>query len=538
MTAQVALSILEKLCRLGLGGLFMYSAWMKIDDPGMFADSVNRYEVLPECLVGIFSLAMPMLELVAGAALVFTKWVRESALLVSGMLALFIVALAQALARGLEISCGCFGVPSVGGRAEIVLALVRDIVLIVPAIWLMFRRNVPIWSRLRSQTAGLMVILVLAPVLSAAALSASRGPVRPGEWNLNFTNVLATAQRESKPMVLIQVGEGCSYCKRLEKAIDGEAFRLWRQDRAPLMAYVRDMSAMSPPEVVAKSAEFVESISTNLVGYPYVCVYWPRGDKTNRVAFCGRREEMERNGAKKNKRLIVEFMSELDRALADEDGGRVGKMTISEIVKKSTRKVSVKAAGDGTVSMSPASGVLTDSGTVVMTAKPRKGNVFVGWWRPDGKACGWLPKLEVRGSMPAGCYQARFRPRADCQPPKVLSPESTTLNIRVFDMFKHAIRVDDACRPVSFRLKEKGSLPFAVNLNPSSGVLYGRLHNPVTNDVEIVVVGSDPARTEKTVKVSFVALPPRQSASRIERDDDEDDEVPNNDDTPKKKEDE
>ena len=150
MTMQKAMWVLEKVCRLGLGGLFIYSAWAKIDDPGLFADSVSRYKVLPECLVGIFSLTMPMLELVAGAALVFTKWMRESALLISGMLALFIVALAQALARGLEISCGCFGVPSVGGRAEIVLALVRDIVLIVPAIWLMFRRNVPIWSRLRS----------------------------------------------------------------------------------------------------------------------------------------------------------------------------------------------------------------------------------------------------------------------------------------------------------------------------------------------------------------------------------------------------
>ena len=109
------LQVVEHVCRLGLGALFVYSALAKISDPEDFARAVMRYGVLPDFTLGLFSLTMPMLELLAGLAMLFTKWLRESALIVSGMLAMFIVALVQALARGLEISCGCFGVPSVGG---------------------------------------------------------------------------------------------------------------------------------------------------------------------------------------------------------------------------------------------------------------------------------------------------------------------------------------------------------------------------------------------------------------------------------------
>lgn len=133
---------LERLCRVGLGGMFVYSAWGKIMDPGLFATTVMRYELLPEVAVGLFSLTLPMLEMLVGIAFVCTKWTREVALLATGMLVMFLGALAIAAVRGLEIDCGCFGVSSGGGRTELVLAIVRDLILLVPTAWLMCRRNV------------------------------------------------------------------------------------------------------------------------------------------------------------------------------------------------------------------------------------------------------------------------------------------------------------------------------------------------------------------------------------------------------------
>lgn len=141
MNRTKMLDWLEILCRVGLGGMFAYSAWGKIADPGLFATTVMRYKLLPEFAVGLFSLTLPMLEMLAGIAFVCTKWTREVALLATGMLVMFLGALTIAAVRGLEIDCGCFGVSAGGGRAELVLAIVRDLILLVPTVWLVFRRN-------------------------------------------------------------------------------------------------------------------------------------------------------------------------------------------------------------------------------------------------------------------------------------------------------------------------------------------------------------------------------------------------------------
>ncbi len=136
---------LERLCRVGLGSMFVYSAWDKIADPGLFATVVMRYELLPEVAVGMFSLTLPMLEMLVGLLFLCTKWLREAALLATGMLVMFLGALTIAMARGLEIDCGCFGI-SGGGRAELIQAIIRDLVLLVPTVWLIFRRENWLWK--------------------------------------------------------------------------------------------------------------------------------------------------------------------------------------------------------------------------------------------------------------------------------------------------------------------------------------------------------------------------------------------------------
>lgn len=138
---QAAWIWVERICRLGLGALFVYSAWGKINDPGLFADMVERYEILPRFAVGLFSLTLPMVELLTGLMFILTKWFREAAFLTVGLLMLFIAALAIAVVRGLEIDCGCFGVSAGGGRSELLLAIGRDVVLLVPAVWLLLRKH-------------------------------------------------------------------------------------------------------------------------------------------------------------------------------------------------------------------------------------------------------------------------------------------------------------------------------------------------------------------------------------------------------------
>ena len=161
------LNWLEIVSRLGLGVLFMWSSWSKINDPGAFADAVMRYEMLPECLVGIFALTLPMVELLAGLMLICTKWLREAALIVTALLAMFLTALTYAIANDLEIDCGCFGFDAGGGKKELTLAIIRDIILLAPACFLIFRRNV--WIGIRG-----LVILVAAFIIFGV-INLSRG---------------------------------------------------------------------------------------------------------------------------------------------------------------------------------------------------------------------------------------------------------------------------------------------------------------------------------------------------------------------------
>ena len=134
----------EILSRLGIGGMFVWAALSKIGDPALFAEQVAHYDMLPGWSFGAFALFVPALELVAGAALALSPFVREAAALISVMLAAFVVALAQALLRGLDISCGCFGDDAGDGGTG--GALARDALLLVPTLWLVFRgRCVAIW---------------------------------------------------------------------------------------------------------------------------------------------------------------------------------------------------------------------------------------------------------------------------------------------------------------------------------------------------------------------------------------------------------
>jgi len=129
---------IETALRLGLGGMFLYAAWGKIQDPWLFQTTVDNYRILPACMTAIFAVTMPMAELLVGAMFLFTKWTREAAFATAVMLVMFIMALVQAQVRGLDISCGCFS--ESGEESNSVLyALARDILLFAPTAWLLVK---------------------------------------------------------------------------------------------------------------------------------------------------------------------------------------------------------------------------------------------------------------------------------------------------------------------------------------------------------------------------------------------------------------
>lgn len=145
LDADISGRILETASRLGLGGMFVFASWFKIQDPQSFALLVAQYQFLPSWAVNLFALVMPQLELWTGLVLVFSRWNREASLLLLAMFIAFIVALAQAVIRNLGITCGCFEIEGAVDKKEAWISLVRDVILLAPTLWLVRRPGRFMW---------------------------------------------------------------------------------------------------------------------------------------------------------------------------------------------------------------------------------------------------------------------------------------------------------------------------------------------------------------------------------------------------------
>lgn len=98
------------LLRVGLGLLFIYASFDKILNPGAFAKSIANYQILPFFLLHLTAIFLPWLELVCGVALIANRFPRGANMLIGLMTVIFTTAILSAMARGLDINCGCFSV--------------------------------------------------------------------------------------------------------------------------------------------------------------------------------------------------------------------------------------------------------------------------------------------------------------------------------------------------------------------------------------------------------------------------------------------
>lgn len=129
-------AILLSVLRVLLACMFLQAAHDKFLEPDDFAKLVTQYQFLPLPLVNFFSVWMSSAEIVVALGLILTPWEKEFSALIGLLMGMFIVALTQALARGLGIACGCFDLAGAADAGETWFSLIRDIVLMVPIAWM------------------------------------------------------------------------------------------------------------------------------------------------------------------------------------------------------------------------------------------------------------------------------------------------------------------------------------------------------------------------------------------------------------------
>ena len=85
-------------------------------------------------------LILPILELFVGCCLIFGVMLDGSAIITAGMMFVFIIALSQAMIRGIDINCGCFKVSVDNGGSHIgYRRIIEDIIFLGLSLFILNR---------------------------------------------------------------------------------------------------------------------------------------------------------------------------------------------------------------------------------------------------------------------------------------------------------------------------------------------------------------------------------------------------------------
>jgi len=130
------------LLRLLLASVFLYAGVMKIWDfrhgqsaTPDFTVAIQHFEMLPAPDLAVaLAVYLPWLEVTGALTLFVRRLALGAALAITGMTAVFLVAIASAWHRGLDISCGCFGKDEVS--TDYHSLILRDAFLLAAALTL------------------------------------------------------------------------------------------------------------------------------------------------------------------------------------------------------------------------------------------------------------------------------------------------------------------------------------------------------------------------------------------------------------------
>ncbi len=132
--------ILTVAIRLVLGCVFLYAGLDKVAHPAQFAQAIFNYQILPDNLINLAALTLPWLEAVIGLGMIAAVFYPGAVTLTTALLMVFFAALLYNAARGLNVSCGCFGSGSeTAPPASMGWYLLRDGALLLMSFFLLYR---------------------------------------------------------------------------------------------------------------------------------------------------------------------------------------------------------------------------------------------------------------------------------------------------------------------------------------------------------------------------------------------------------------
>lgn len=143
MSAARIRAAVHLFCRAFPAALLLWAGVAKAFDRQAAILAIDAYDVLPDAAVRVLATVLPWVEIVVGVLLILGLFTRFAGIATGALAVLFIAAMGQAKARGLQIDCGCFG----GGGAGVGVSwwdLLRDVPILLSGAYLAVRPRGPL----------------------------------------------------------------------------------------------------------------------------------------------------------------------------------------------------------------------------------------------------------------------------------------------------------------------------------------------------------------------------------------------------------
>ncbi len=103
--SALAVRVLELL----VAALFIYAGVLKAYDPLGFANDIDNYKLLPWSFGVRLAFFLPWLEVVCGLTILARRYYHGCLSILISLVSVFIAGSVIAKARGIDVTCGCFG---------------------------------------------------------------------------------------------------------------------------------------------------------------------------------------------------------------------------------------------------------------------------------------------------------------------------------------------------------------------------------------------------------------------------------------------
>ncbi|MDX2079577.1 MAG: MauE/DoxX family redox-associated membrane protein [Terrimicrobiaceae bacterium] len=124
---------IARAIRWALAGIFLYAGLIKAGASEQFSLAILPFTFVPPGWTGSLAIALAAVEILAGVLLLLPRVHIAGSAMVIALCLVFIGALGWALANGIVVDCGCFGRDESPSVEKMVVALLRDVVILAAA---------------------------------------------------------------------------------------------------------------------------------------------------------------------------------------------------------------------------------------------------------------------------------------------------------------------------------------------------------------------------------------------------------------------